>query len=138
MLLQAIVIDDRAYEVEKATRSFIKTVVFPGSCLPSVEVIKRSVAASTDMRALELEDITAHYAETARHWRERFLANADGAAALGYDRPFRRMWELYFAWAEAGFRERRIGDVRMLLAKPRYRAEPRDATIERAVTTLSR
>ena len=138
MLLQAIVIDDRAYDVEKATRSFIKTVVFPGSCLPSVEVIERCLARVTDMRTLELEDITAHYAETTRNWRERFLANADRAAELGYDRSFRRMWELYFAWAEAGFRERRIGDVRMLLAKPLYRAESGEAMLEETLTTLPR
>ncbi|MGA2929627.1 MAG: cyclopropane-fatty-acyl-phospholipid synthase family protein [Solirubrobacteraceae bacterium] len=52
MLLQAITIDDRAYEVEKASRSFIKTYIFPGGCLPSLEVITRSLARRTDMQAL--------------------------------------------------------------------------------------
>ena len=42
MLLQAITIDDRAYEVEKASKSFIKTYIFPGGCLPSLEVIARA------------------------------------------------------------------------------------------------
>lgn len=124
MLLQAIVFDDRAYAVERASRSFMKTIVFPGGCLPSVEVIQCCVARSTDMRPIELEDITGHYAETTRRWRERFLANADRVAALGYDRRFRRMWELYLSWVEGGFRERRIRDVRVLLAKPAYRAAP--------------
>ena len=45
MLLQAITIDDRAYEVEKASKSFINTYIFPGGCLPSMEVIARNVAA---------------------------------------------------------------------------------------------
>jgi cyclopropane-fatty-acyl-phospholipid synthase len=124
MLLQAIVFDDRAYAVEKASRSFMKTIMFPGGCVPSVEVIQRCLARSTDLRPIELEDITGHYAETTRHWRERFLANSEQVAALGYDRRFRRMWELYLAWVEGGFRERRIRDVRMLLAKPAYRAAP--------------
>jgi cyclopropane-fatty-acyl-phospholipid synthase len=128
MLLQAIVFDDRAYAVEKASRSFMKTIVFPGGCLPSVEVIQRCLARSTDLRPIELEDITGHYAETTRHWRERFLANSEQIAALGYDRRFRRMWELYLSWVEGGFRERRIRDVRMLLAKPDYRAAPWSAT----------
>jgi cyclopropane-fatty-acyl-phospholipid synthase len=138
MLLQAIVFDDRAYEAEKATRSFMKTVVFPGGCLPSVGVIQRCLAHATDMRTVELEDITAHYGETTRHWRENFVANSARAAELGYDRRFRRMWELYLAWVEGGFREHRIGDVRMLLAKPLYRAETPDPTLEREVTTLPR
>ena len=44
MLLQAIMIDDRAYEVEKASRSFIRELIFPSGCLPSLEVISRCVA----------------------------------------------------------------------------------------------
>ena len=50
MFLQAITIDDRAYEVEKASKSFINTHIFPGGCLPSLEVIHRCVADETDMR----------------------------------------------------------------------------------------
>jgi cyclopropane-fatty-acyl-phospholipid synthase len=123
MLLQAIVIDDRAFEVEKATRSFIKTLIFPGCCLPSVEVIRRCVG-STDMRELGVEYLSAQYPDTMRLWRERFLANSERIASLGYDRRFRRMWELYLAWCEGGFREGRIGDVQMLLAKPAHRLAP--------------
>jgi cyclopropane-fatty-acyl-phospholipid synthase len=124
MLLQAIVIDDRAYHVEKAGKSFINTYIFPGGCLPSLEIISRSVARVTDFRQVDLEDITAHYATTLERWRERFL-RADGRlSALGYDERFRRLWELYLSYCEGGFRERRIQDVQLLLAKPGYRAEP--------------
>jgi cyclopropane-fatty-acyl-phospholipid synthase len=122
MLLQAIVIDDRAYEVEKASKSFINTYIFPGGCLPSMEVIARSVARSTDLRQVHLEDITAHYAETLAHWRWRFLASTARLSELGYDERFRRLWELYLCYCEGGFRERRIQDVQLLLAKPGYRA----------------
>jgi cyclopropane-fatty-acyl-phospholipid synthase len=121
MLLQAIVIDDRAYEVEKASRSFIKDLIFPAGCLPSVEVISRCVARSTELRMVDLEDITEHYAETLRRWRSNFVASARDAERLGYDRRFRRLWELYLAYCEGGFRERRIGDVQALLAGPAYR-----------------
>ena len=121
MLLQAIVIDDRAYEVEKASRSFIKNLIFPSGCLPSVEVISRCVARSTDMRMLDLEDITEHYPETLRRWRENFVRSEARAVELGYDRRFRRLWELYLAYSEGGFRERRIGDVQALLGGPAFR-----------------
>jgi len=121
MLLQAITIADRAYELEKATRSFIKQLIFPAGCLPSVGVIRRCVERVTDFRMLDLEDITDHYPETLRRWRENFVRSEKRAAELGYDQRFRRLWELYFAWCEGGFRERRIGDVQALLAKPSYR-----------------
>ena len=121
MFLQAITIDDRAYEVEKASKSFINTHIFPGGCLPSLEVIHRCIADETDLRTVWLDDITEHYGETLRHWRETFVASAKLAEELGYDLRFRRMWELYLAYVEAGFREARIGDVQMVMAKPEFR-----------------
>ncbi len=124
MLLQAITIDDRAYQAEKATRSFIRTYIFPGGCLPSPSVIGRCVARRTDMRPVHMEDITVHYGETLRRWRERFEAAEERLEQLGYDERFRRLWMLYLAYTEAGFRERRIQDVQLLLAKPRFADEP--------------
>jgi cyclopropane-fatty-acyl-phospholipid synthase len=121
MLLQAIVIEDEAYEVEKAGKSFMNTHVFPGGCLPSLEVIGRTVARVTDFRQAHVDDITAHYALTLERWRERFLAASERLSALGYDERFRRLWELYLSYCEGGFRERRIQDVQLLLAKPRFR-----------------
>jgi cyclopropane-fatty-acyl-phospholipid synthase len=121
MLLQAIVIDDRAYEVEKSSRSFIRDLIFPSGCLPSVEVISRCVARATNLRMLDLEDITGHYPETLRRWRENFVRSARLAEQLGYGLRFRRLWELYFAYAEGGFLERRIRDVQAVLAGPAYR-----------------
>ncbi len=120
MLLQAIVIDDRAYEVEKAGRSFINTYIFPGGCQPTLEIISRSLARVTDLRQVHLEDITAHYATTLERWRERFLAASERVSELGYDERFRRLWELYLSYCEGGFRERRIRDVQLLLAKPHH------------------
>jgi cyclopropane-fatty-acyl-phospholipid synthase len=116
--LQAILIDDRLYEVEKAARSFANTLIFPGGCLPSLEVIERCVARETDLNMVGLEQIGAHYARTLELWRERFVANADLAGELGYDEPFRRLWTLWLAMSEAGFRERRLRDVQILFAKP--------------------
>jgi len=118
--LQAIVIDDRLYEAEKAARSFSNVLIFPGGCLPSVEVIERCVAHETDMSMVWMEEIGAHYARTLELWRERFVANTDLAAELGYDERFRRLWTLWLAMSEAGFRERRLRDVQVLFAKPGY------------------
>jgi cyclopropane-fatty-acyl-phospholipid synthase len=121
MALQAITIDDRLYSAEKASRSFINTRIFPNGCLPSLEVIARHVARDSDLRMVDLEDITPHYAETLRRWR----ANVESASArlseLGYDGRFQRLWRLYLSFCEAGFSERRIGNVQLVLAKPRWR-----------------
>ena len=124
MLLQAITIDRRAYHVEKAKKSFANTHVFPGGCLPSLEVISRSVARVTDMRAVALEDITAHYVRTLRCWRENFLAQVERVRTLGYDSRFQRTWELYLAYCEGGFGGGGVGDVQLLLAKPQYAGAP--------------
>jgi cyclopropane-fatty-acyl-phospholipid synthase len=118
MLIQAITIDDRAYEVEKASRSFMNTRIFPGGCLPSLEAITRAVARRTDLQVTGLEDLTPHYVETLRRWRDRFGRHASDLDELGYDERFRRMWTLYLSYCEAGFAERRILDLQLLLVKP--------------------
>ena len=118
MLLQAITIDDCAYEVEKASRSFMKERIFPGGSLPSLRSLSDDLARHTDLQLANLHDITHHYVATLRSWRERFRSHTADLATLGYDDRFRRTWELYLAYCEAGFGERRICDVQMLLAKP--------------------
>jgi cyclopropane-fatty-acyl-phospholipid synthase len=111
MLLQAITIDHRFYELEKAARSFANTHVFPSGCLPSLPVIRRC-AARAGLTELEAADLTDSYPPTLQGWRENFLA----AELPGYDERFRRMWELYLCWAEAGFLERRTEDHQILFA----------------------
>ncbi len=118
MLLQAITIDDRIYQAEKAAQSFANTHVFPGGCLPSNGLIADCLERVTSMRPVWTEDITAHYPPTLAAWRERFLAAWDQLRARGYDDRFRRLWTFYLSSSEAGFRERRIGDVQALFAKP--------------------
>ncbi len=125
MLLQAITIDDRAYEVEKASKSFIKEYIFPGGCLPSMEVISRHVARQTDLQTVGLQDITDSYVETLRRWRANFAAHSEELAAMGYDETFQRLWTLYLAYCEGGFAERRICDVQLLLAKPQWAVKAR-------------
>jgi cyclopropane-fatty-acyl-phospholipid synthase len=124
MLLQAITIRDQAYERHRRSVDFIKRYIFPGSCIPSVARMSRSLTEATDLRAVHLEDIGPHYARTLRMWRERFLARRDEVLRLGFDETFVRMWEFYLAYCEGGFAERYLSDVQMLLAKPLNRRSP--------------
>jgi cyclopropane-fatty-acyl-phospholipid synthase len=128
MFLQAIVIDDAHYEAEKTAKSFANTVIFPGGCLPSERVIRDLIASETDMTPVWVDDITAHYPPTLRSWRERFNAAVPTLRPLGYDERFQRTWNFYLASSEAGFLERRIGDLQMLFAKPGATAE--DSVVE--------
>ena len=71
-----------------------------------------------------LQDITAALRRDAAPLARALpRARWSEVAALGYDERFRRLWDLYLAYCEAGFRERRIGDVQLLLAKPRWRGD---------------
>ncbi len=118
MLLQAITIDNQLYDAEKGARSFANTHVFPGGCLPSRDLIVSRLSLVTSMRQVWADDITAHYPPTLAAWRGRFLDAWERLRARGYDERFRRLWTFYLSSSEAGFRERRIGDLQALFAKP--------------------
>jgi cyclopropane-fatty-acyl-phospholipid synthase len=118
MLLQAIVIADRHYDSYRRSVDFIQRYIFPGGCLPSVTAMCASMTRTGDLRLVNLQEITEHYARTLRHWRDAFRKNSDRLEALGFDERFRRLWEFYFGYCEAGFVERATGAVQMLLARP--------------------
>lgn len=122
--IQAITMADRYYEQSRRSVDYIKRYIFPGSCIPSIGAMTSAVARSTDLTLAHLEDITPHYATTLRCWHERFHANLPQVRELGFSEAFVRMWEYYLCYCEAGFRERHIGDVQMLLVKPGYRGSP--------------
>ena len=121
-LVQAITIEDRRYARALRSVDFIKRHVFPGSFIPSVSAMVDACARASDLRLIHLEDIGPSYALTLRAWRERFAARLPEVRALGYDERFVRMWTFYLAYCEGGFRERSIGDVQLLLARPGSRA----------------
>jgi len=120
MLLQAIVFPDDVYEVEKASVGFINENIFPGGTIPSLEAIGREAGERGDLRLTALDDLTPHYAETLRQWREAFVGAEGDLERMGYDERFRRMWTMYLAYCEGGFLERRIRDVQALWAKPAF------------------
>jgi len=121
MLLQSITIRDELYTQALKSVDFIQRFVFPGGFLPSVAAMSASLARTTDLQMLHLQDIGLHYARTLNRWRERFFENLDGVRSLGYPDSFVRLWEYYLCYCEGAFLERNIGNVQVLLAKPRNR-----------------
>lgn len=117
MALQAITIAEQHFELAKRSVDFIQRFVFPGCAIPSIGSISRAIARRGDFRIVGTEDLAPHYARTLQLWRERFEERSAELDALGYDRFFRRLWEFYFAYCEAGFAERQLGLQQMVLAR---------------------
>jgi cyclopropane-fatty-acyl-phospholipid synthase len=117
MVLQSITIADRNYERARDEVDFIKRYIFPGCCIPSVGALTEAMVGHSDLRLVHLEDIGPHYATTLAAWRRNFHANLDQVRALGYPDTFIRMWEYYLCYCEAGFAERALGDVQLVMTR---------------------
>lgn len=88
--------------VPGVTNPWIDKYIFPGGYIPALSELLRHIEA-VGLYLLDVEVLRLHYAETLKAWRERFLANANEAAAL-YDDRFVRMWDFYLASSELSFR----------------------------------
>jgi len=124
MLLQAITIQGQFYEQARKSVDYIQRFIFPGSFIPSVEAISRSLTRATDLKIFNLEDIGPHYVRTLREWRRNFFEHLPKVRALGYPDSFVRLWEFYLCYCEGGYAEQQLGDVQLLLTKPDCRLPP--------------
>ena len=121
--LQAICTPDQRFERAKNTEDYIRRFVFPGGMLPSIGAISKSVSAGTRLQLLDVEDLSAHYAETLRRWRIRFDDRIDEVRALGLDERFCRLWRFYLAYCEAAFLERHVTVNQIVLAGHKWRPQ---------------
>ena len=103
------------------TNSWLRKYIFPGGYSPSLSEVLAAVEKS-GLWVTDIEILRLHYAETLRHWRERFQAQRDKAKDL-YDEKFCRMWEMYLVGSEIGFRKRGQMVFQLQLAK-RHDAVP--------------
>ena len=111
--LQVITIEESQFPRYRRELDFIRRYVFPGGMLPT-GTIMRDLGTRFGL-ALSAERVFgADYALTLAQWRERFRAAWPGLMPLGFDERFRRLWEYYLAYCEAGFRAGSI-DVRQMV-----------------------
>jgi cyclopropane-fatty-acyl-phospholipid synthase len=96
--------------------TWIHKYVFPGGIIPSIRAISDNLAAHTALSIVERRDLGPHYARTLAIWREQFLGNWERLAG-SFDDTFRRMWEFYLAYCEAGFRVGYLGVSQLGLAR---------------------
>jgi cyclopropane-fatty-acyl-phospholipid synthase len=116
-VIQTISIPDPHYARYRKECDWIQKHIFPGGQLPCLTVLTRAMTRHSHLMVEHLQNIGDHYALTLAAWRERFLANQDRVAAMGFDDVFRRKWLYYLASCEAGFRERVLGDLQLVLTR---------------------
>ena len=107
--IQAITMDHERFLATRRSFSWIQKYIFPGGIIPSLQAIDDTLAAHTTLHVTRQRELRAHYARTLRLWRERFLDQWPHIHAQGFDETFRRMWEFYLAYSEAGFRSGYLG-----------------------------
>lgn len=116
--LQAITMSHDRMLATRHSYSWIHKYIFPGGLIPSLTAIDQTLRSHTSLRVVDRRDLGTHYAETLRQWRERFCDRWEDIAGLGFDGVFRRMWEFYLAYCEAGFRSGYLDVSQLALARP--------------------
>ena len=112
--IQSIVIDDHLYKRYKTKEDFIQKYIFPGGFLPS----KKSLKKLSSKNGLELDFMNSygeHYSNTLRIWRDEFLKKWDLISKQGFDLTFKKMWDFYLSYCEAGFKSKNIDLVQFSL-----------------------
>ncbi|HEX3785368.1 MAG TPA: cyclopropane-fatty-acyl-phospholipid synthase family protein [Pseudonocardiaceae bacterium] len=104
--LQAITMPHDRMLATRKSYTWIHKYIFPGGLCLSVPSIEHNVADHTSLHITQRRELGDHYATTLRLWRQRFLDAWPQVERYGFDDTFRRMWEFYLAYSEAGFRGR--------------------------------
>jgi cyclopropane-fatty-acyl-phospholipid synthase len=116
--LQFITVPDSKYEEYRRSCDWIQKYIFPGGLCPSLTAVCNAVASSGQLIIENVENIGPSYARTLSEWRSRFKAKSTELAALGFDDYFQRLWEYYLCYCEAGFANRVLGTLQIVLTRP--------------------
>jgi cyclopropane-fatty-acyl-phospholipid synthase len=103
--MQIITINEAAFDAYRRRPDFIQRYVFPGGMLPTPSLLK-TLGAEQGLSYLKERVFAQDYARTLADWRHRFWASWDRLVPLGFDERFRKLWEFYLHYCEAGFRGR--------------------------------
>ena len=105
--IQAITIDDNLFDRYKTKEDFIQKYIFPGGFLPS----KKSLYKYANDNGLEVDQYNSygmHYSNTLNIWRNEFFKKWEEISKQGFDLTFKRMWNFYLSYCEAGFKSKNI------------------------------
>ncbi len=105
--IQAIIIKDELFDRYKKNQDFIQKYIFPGGFLPSLQSIK-DYTKKTGLTLRGYNSYGIHYSHTLRKWRENFIGSWNNISQQGFDNSFKKIWDFYFSYCEAGFRAKNI------------------------------
>jgi len=112
--IQAIIIKDELYSRYRKNEDFIQKYIFPGGFLPSLECLNKL----SDQSGLKIDRYHlygSHYSNTLQKWRESFLNSWDAISRQGFNPSFKKMWDFYFSYCDAGFKSKNIDLVQFSL-----------------------
>ena len=105
--IQAITIDDSLFDRYKTKKDFIQKYIFPGGFLPSKNSLNKYVSEN-GLTIKSYDSYADHYANTLAIWKNEFNRKWDLIKKQGFDLTFKRMWEFYLSYCEAGFKSKNI------------------------------
>ena len=105
--IQAIIIKDELFNRYRNNQDFIQKYIFPGGFLPSLQSIK-NYSKETGLTLKGYNSYGLHYSYTLSKWRENFINSWNNIAQQGFDTSFKKIWDFYFSYCEAGFRSKNI------------------------------
>lgn len=103
LVMEAITTPEQRYETYIRSTDFINTIIFPGSCCPSLHALVDAAYRQSSLTLEHIDNIGLHYAQTLAEWRRRFNASELEVKNMGFDEVFLRAWNYYLTYCEAGF-----------------------------------
>ena len=105
--IQGITIRDDLFDRYRSNEDFIQKYIFPGGFLPSIDFMKNLINKN-QLNLLKVNSYPDDYAKTLNVWKKNFFKTWDNISPLGFDETFKRMWEFYLSYCEAGFKAKNI------------------------------
>jgi len=112
--IQAIIIKDELFDQYRKSEDFIQKYIFPGGFLPSLQSIKDHTEKS-GLQLTEYNSYGIHYSNTLKKWRENFINSWSDISKQGFDQSFKKIWDFYFSYCEAGFKSKNIDLIQFSL-----------------------
>ena len=112
--IQSIVISDNLYDRYRTKEDFIQKFIFPGGFLPSLNSLKE-LSHQSGLKISDHQLYGQHYSNTLQKWRKSFLNSWERISQQGFNTSFKKMWDFYFAYCEAGFKSKNIDLIQLSL-----------------------
>ncbi len=112
--IQAIVIKDELYNRYRMKEDFIQKYIFPGGFLPSIKSLNK-LSSKSGLKIEQYHSYGSHYSNTLQKWRESFLNSWDLISKQVFNLSFKKMWDFYFSYCDAGFKSKNIDLIQFSL-----------------------